>query len=65
MTKNPYQNMKVQIFISFLCLVIYEHISRVNNLYPIAPILKKIADWLSQTWYRVGELIARLSAFIE
>lgn len=57
--------MKVQIFISFLCLVIYEHISRVNNLYPVAPVLNKIADWLCQTWYRIGELITRISAFIE
>jgi hypothetical protein len=57
--------MKIQVIIGLILLFVYEHISRINNLYPLAPHLRRLAHWFTDSWYRFGQFLSHLSAFLE
>lgn len=57
--------MKLQLILGLILLFVYEHISRINNLYPLAPYLRRLAHWFTDSWYRLGQFLCHLSAFLE
>lgn len=57
--------MKFQFFIGLLILFVYEHISRINNWYPISSYLVQLSKILENAWYQIGQMFSKLSSFLE
>lgn len=57
--------MKFQFFIGLLILFVYEHISRINNWYPISSHLVQLSKILENAWYQIGQTFSKLSSFLD